>query len=143
MARLLLLCITLANFSPLLAEAYGSGDLGSTATMATKGRETPDHKAVFGLNDLAVSAPTPSPLSGAEDSGRRGVIVLEGNRRLTRHHSPGSSVAGGDVILGGFATALVAAIFCYIWVTGRTRHAKAECHGPTSPDAQMSDSFRP
>ncbi|KZV53245.1 hypothetical protein F511_21502 [Dorcoceras hygrometricum] len=36
------------------------------------------------------------------------------------HHSVGRSEAGGDVILVGFATALLVTVFCYIRIT-RTR----------------------
>jgi hypothetical protein len=38
-------------------------------------------------------------------------------RRLGEHHSTEKSVAGGGVIIGGFVTAIFAAIFCYIRVT--------------------------
>ncbi|KAK6918930.1 hypothetical protein RJ641_017352 [Dillenia turbinata] len=37
-------------------------------------------------------------------------------RRLAKHHSD-KSVAGGGVIIGGLATAIFAAVFCYIRVT--------------------------
>ncbi|KAF7823087.1 putative ribonuclease H-like domain-containing protein [Senna tora] len=40
-------------------------------------------------------------------------------RRLGKHHSStDKSVAGGGVILGGLVTAIFAAVFCYIRVTG-------------------------
>lgn len=38
-------------------------------------------------------------------------------RRLGKHHSTDKSVAGGGVIIGGFVTAVFAAVFCYIRVT--------------------------
>ncbi|KAI4342933.1 hypothetical protein MLD38_027496 [Melastoma candidum] len=43
--------------------------------------------------------------------------AFRGTRRVQRHHSSGS--AGGDVILGGFVSALVVAVLCYIRVTRR------------------------
>ncbi|KAI8567485.1 hypothetical protein RHMOL_Rhmol02G0125800 [Rhododendron molle] len=56
------------------------------------------------------------------DSGDGGAPA--GTRLLTRLHPSDKSAAGGDVILGGFATALVAAIFCYICVTRRNQETK-------------------
>ncbi|KAA8519935.1 hypothetical protein F0562_014155 [Nyssa sinensis] len=47
-------------------------------------------------------------------------------RRIARHHSSDKSVAGGDVILGGFATAVVASIYCYIRITRRNKNPNAE-----------------
>ncbi|KAG0457169.1 hypothetical protein HPP92_022326 [Vanilla planifolia] len=35
---------------------------------------------------------------------------------------PDKSIAAAEVVLGGFATAVLAAIFCYIRVTRRTGH---------------------
>lgn len=37
---------------------------------------------------------------------------------------PDRSIAGADIILGGFATAILAVIFCYIRVTRRNRDEK-------------------
>lgn len=39
-------------------------------------------------------------------------------------HRPDRSIAGADIILGGFATAILAAIFCYIRVTRRNQDEK-------------------
>ncbi|KAH7858239.1 hypothetical protein Vadar_021630 [Vaccinium darrowii] len=117
MARFLLLCIILAELSMLISKTKGSENLDLMAPMAVNG---PYHKPMFGLKDGLV--PSPAPSWGGHNSGNGG--TLAGNRRVTRHHSSDKSAAGGDVILGGFATALIAAIFCYIRVTRRNQHAK-------------------
>ena len=87
MARFLILCIVLVQFS------------------------------IF-VGALDVQVPSPAPLSERGDG--------PWNRRVTRHHSSDKSFTGGDLILGGFATALVAAIFSYIRITRRNQHAKTE-----------------
>lgn len=38
-------------------------------------------------------------------------------RQMGKHHSTDDSVTGGGVILGGFITAIVAAVVCYIQFT--------------------------
>lgn len=115
MARFLLLCIiVLAELTMLVTKTNGSENVDLTAPVAVNG---PYDKAVIGLKDHEL-VPSPSPSSGGNDSGGGGGAPA-GNRLLTRRHSSDKSAAGGDVILGGFATALVAAIFCYIRVTRR------------------------
>ncbi|KAK3035124.1 hypothetical protein RJ639_032626 [Escallonia herrerae] len=61
---------------------------------------------------MHVPAPSPVPFEAGDKSevGEPPEI-----REIKRHHS--HAVAGGDVILGGLATAMVAAVFCYIRVT--------------------------
>lgn len=54
------------------------------------------------------SSPSPAPLEDLSVT------------HIRKHHSEVNSVAGGDVILGGFAAALVAAIICYIRITRRS-----------------------
>ncbi|KAG8365421.1 hypothetical protein BUALT_Bualt18G0103200 [Buddleja alternifolia] len=57
------------------------------------------------------SSPNPGPSGGLT--------------QIWKHHSISGdnhkSIAGGDVILGGFATALIATIFCYIRITRRSK----------------------
>ena len=83
MARFLILCIVLVQFS------------------------------IF-VGSLDLQVPSSAPSSGTGD--------VPENRRVTRHRSEDKSFAGGDLILGGFATALVAAIVSYIRVTRRNQH---------------------
>ncbi|GFZ06275.1 hypothetical protein Acr_18g0004450 [Actinidia rufa] len=84
---------------------------------------------------MAANGPVSSPLkdeivpipalSSGGDSSRIG--NSPGTRRVMRHHHlSDKSVVGGDVILGGFATALVAAIFYYLRVTRSHQHTKTE-----------------
>lgn len=106
MARFFLLCIILAELTTLIAKTNGSENMD---LMAPKEVNGPYDKVVF--EDELV--PSPAPSSGGT-----------GNRFVIRHHSSDKSAAGGDVILGGFATALIAAILCYIRVTRRNQETK-------------------
>lgn len=121
MARFLLLCIiVLAELTMLITKTNGSENADLTAPVAANG---PYDKAVIGLKDHEL-VQSPAPSSGGNDSGGGGAPA--GNRLLTRRHSSDKSAAGGDVILGGFATALIAAIFCYIRVTRRNQQKTVE-----------------
>ncbi|KAL6992690.1 hypothetical protein U1Q18_010803 [Sarracenia purpurea var. burkii] len=112
MARFLLLC------SVILAEL----SISMTETKGTEGLDLMARVAVFGHNDGLI--PSPAPSSGGDNSGIRN---YPGNRRVTRHHISDKSRAGGEVILGGFASALFAAVFCYIRVTRKSKlHTNAE-----------------
>ena len=94
-----------------MTKINGSQGLELMAPTAANGPDSP----VFGLKDEI--APIPALSSGGNNSGIGNSL---GSRRVMRHHhSSDKSVAGGDVILGGFATVLVAAIFCYLRVTRR------------------------
>ncbi|KAL7219027.1 hypothetical protein ACSBR2_012155 [Camellia fascicularis] len=68
-------------------------------------------------------AEPPSWVTGADSSSSDGktessVAQAPVIRRLReKHRSSDRSVAGGGVILGGFFTAMFAAIYCYIRVT--------------------------
>lgn len=44
-----------------------------------------------------------------------------GIKNIWEHHSAGNSFSGGDIILGGFAAALVAALVCYLRITRRSK----------------------
>ncbi|KAF7121444.1 hypothetical protein RHSIM_Rhsim13G0163300 [Rhododendron simsii] len=110
MARFLILCTVLAELiSIFMGKTNGSESLDLIAP------------AVFGPRDVPV--PSPAPSYRGNDSG---IGNIAGNRRVTRHHSSDNSAAGGDVILGGFATALVGAILSYIRITRRNQHATTE-----------------
>ncbi|KAI3466606.1 hypothetical protein Pfo_023269 [Paulownia fortunei] len=67
--------------------------------------------------ESSISSPAPS-LGGVGTYGTPGLT------HIWNHHSADKSVAGGDVILGGFATALVAAIVCYIRITRRSKDSQ-------------------
>ncbi|KAH7836385.1 hypothetical protein Vadar_000614 [Vaccinium darrowii] len=109
MARFLILCIVLSEFFIFLGKTNGSESLDLIAPAVIEPRDIP--------------APSPAPSSGVNNSGIRNV---EGNRRVTKHHSLDSSAAGGDVILGGFATALIGAIVSYIRITRRNQQYTTE-----------------
>ncbi|KAK8627160.1 hypothetical protein V6N13_134782 [Hibiscus sabdariffa] len=49
-------------------------------------------------------------------------------RRLGKHHVLDSSVAGGDVIVGGLATAVLVVVFAYIRVTRKNKGVQVEQH---------------
>ncbi|KAM3285323.1 hypothetical protein P3S67_024122 [Capsicum chacoense] len=67
---------------------------------------------VNALRKLDTSTSVPSSAPGRGDH-------APAVTHVRTHHSFNKSVVGGDVILGGFATALIASIFCYIRVTRR------------------------
>ncbi|OIT35482.1 hypothetical protein A4A49_54819 [Nicotiana attenuata] len=77
-----------------------------------------------GLRILGPFAPVPSPLpyEGGVDIGTGDQAPVVITHIIKKHHSFDKSMAGGDLILGGFATVLVASIFCYIRVTRRNQH---------------------
>ncbi|KAF5726427.1 hypothetical protein HS088_TW22G00105 [Tripterygium wilfordii] len=58
-----------------------------------------------------------APTSGAESSSVYGAAEGPDIRRLGKHHAPDKSIAGGEVIIAGFVTAIFAAVFAYIRVT--------------------------
>ena len=95
MGRLILVCLLLAEILVVQALAGGSGvdPLGSVVRVADQ----------------------PSPGGGAESLE---VAEAPANRRLGKHHVD-RSIAGGGVIIGGLATAIFAAVFCYIRITRR------------------------
>ena len=64
----------------------------------------------------SAKAPAPAPAAGWSSSLGDGGTTTHISR-VSRHRP---NMAGGDVILGGFAFALVTAIVCYIRVTRRT-----------------------
>ncbi|KAK8562556.1 hypothetical protein V6N13_018862 [Hibiscus sabdariffa] len=49
-------------------------------------------------------------------------------RRLGKHHAPDGSVAGGDVIVGGLATAVLVVVFAYIRVTRKNKGVQVQQH---------------
>ncbi|CAA3006166.1 transcription factor DYT1-like [Olea europaea subsp. europaea] len=73
----------------------------------------------FGPMQVAVSSPAPAP----SENGINWVSNGGPGIPLIRTHN--SSVAGGDVILVGLAIVSVAAIFCYIRITRRSRESRA------------------
>ncbi|KVI04193.1 uncharacterized protein LOC112526067 [Cynara cardunculus var. scolymus] len=65
--------------------------------------------------DLSALPPAPSPREEENDeSGGVQKVHTENHR-----HSSDKSVAGGGVIIGGLATAVLATLYCYIRVTRR------------------------
>lgn len=75
----------------------------------------------FGPMQVAVSSPKLAP--APSDNGINWMSNGGPGIPLIRTHN--SSVAGGDVILGGLAIVAVAAIFCYIRITRRSRESRA------------------
>ncbi|RWW62012.1 hypothetical protein BHE74_00030882 [Ensete ventricosum] len=53
------------------------------------------------------------------DRGEPGLLSLAVLRLAQRHRTPDKSIAGAEVILGGFATVVFGAIFAYIRVTSK------------------------
>ncbi|CAL9107864.1 unnamed protein product [Musa textilis] len=103
MARLLLLGLLVLDIAATLAVA----------------RPKPAESRVTAL-DLggphSASAPSQSASSRVGESGVAG--APEGAARIGKRHRPfDKSIAGAEVILGGLATAIFAAIFAYIRVT--------------------------
>ncbi|KAF8414049.1 hypothetical protein HHK36_002048 [Tetracentron sinense] len=99
MARFLLVCLILGEVLMVQGMAHESQKVGTGG--------------VVGFADAPVA-------SGESSEGEKsGVAEAPGIRRMGKHHSSGESVAGGDVIIGGLATAIFAAVFCYIRVTRR------------------------
>ena len=100
MGRLILVCFFLAQILVVQALAGGSrlDPLGAVVRVADK--------------------PSPGgegePLEGDEASSYR---------RFEKHHV-NRSIADGGVIIGGLATAIFAAVFCYIRVTRRRLRRK-------------------
>ncbi|KAI3456380.1 hypothetical protein Pfo_013043 [Paulownia fortunei] len=104
MARFLLLLVLPATLFLSLGRSSESRILESVSPTAM----APANTEAFS----SISSPAPS-----------GRVITNGAPGIThiwKHHSADNSVAGGDVILGGFATALVAAIVCYIRITRRS-----------------------
>ncbi|KAJ8466676.1 hypothetical protein OPV22_029228 [Ensete ventricosum] len=53
------------------------------------------------------------------DRGEPGLLSLAVLRLAQRHRTPDKSIAGAEVILGGFATVVFGAILAYIRVTSK------------------------
>ncbi|GMH05368.1 hypothetical protein Nepgr_007208 [Nepenthes gracilis] len=107
--QLLLLCVVMvADISMSVAEPVPS--MGSSTRM-----EVFWSSFSPGLAPAPAPAPVPAPAParGWADSGG---AESEQIRRLGRHQGD-RSTAGGDVILGAFATAMFASVFCYIRIT--------------------------
>ncbi|KAK4754406.1 hypothetical protein SAY87_002510 [Trapa incisa] len=82
----------------------------------------------FGISYQEAPAPSLSPATPNPDwtvTGEAEAPTMVETRRVQRHHSLSGS-AGGDVILGGFVTAFVAAILWYIRVTRKTSESNAQ-----------------
>lgn len=107
---LLCLCLGLTHFSFLAELAMASRPLPATASNAVLKTET----ALAGMAD----APSHGQAGGHSDESEDGAEAPEAPE-VEEHHRSNASVAGGGVILGGLATAVLAAVFCYIRVTRR------------------------
>ncbi|KAL6983413.1 hypothetical protein U1Q18_016800 [Sarracenia purpurea var. burkii] len=91
-----------------------SGSLLVPPKVVIKIDDDPSHATAF---DRTISDPPSS--GGAMESSSEGedessvaqVIEIE---RLEKRHSFNKSVAGGGVIIGGLATTIFAAVYCYI-----------------------------
>ncbi|OWM77626.1 hypothetical protein CDL15_Pgr017024 [Punica granatum] len=67
-------------------------------------------------------SPGPVPDQGWVGTGVAEAPTITATRRVQSHHHVLGST-GGDVILGGFVMAFVAAILCYIRVTRKNRES--------------------
>ncbi|OIT33500.1 hypothetical protein A4A49_62014, partial [Nicotiana attenuata] len=92
--RFLHICLVLAQLVLLMQNAYALSRL-----------------------EALILVPTPAPFEGGTGRGKgdQTPAIIH----IRTHHSFDKSMAGGDLILGGFAIALIASIFCYIRVTRR------------------------
>lgn len=120
MGRLVLSFLVLAQI--LLAQATAARPDGGKEVLVRTGDEA--HAAV----GITIAVP-PSSSSGSnggvtessseDEAESSGAAQPPGIGRLGRRHAPDKSVAGGGVIIGGLVTAVFAAVYCYIRVTGR------------------------
>ncbi|KAL6958283.1 hypothetical protein U1Q18_001410 [Sarracenia purpurea var. burkii] len=81
--------------------------------------DDPSHPAAV---DRTISDPPSSGdamESSSEGEDESSVAEAPEIERLGKRHSSDKSVAGGGVIIGGLATAIFAAVYCYIRVTRR------------------------
>ncbi|GAB2298790.1 hypothetical protein Dimus_032868 [Dionaea muscipula] len=96
------------------------GNLSALLLLATPPAQAPTTTTPF-----AAGSPR------ADQPGRSGhgiSITVQIIRRMMRKQHRKGSAAGGDVILGGFAVAIAASVFCYIRVT---RNRKKQESKPT------------
>ncbi|KAF7141359.1 hypothetical protein RHSIM_Rhsim06G0154900 [Rhododendron simsii] len=123
MGRLVLSFLVLAQI--LLAQATAARPDGGREVLVRTGDEV--HAAV-GVTIAGPPSSSSSSNGGVTESSSEdeaessGAAQPPGIGRLGRHHAhhaPDKSVAGGGVIIGGLVTAVFAAVYCYIRVTGR------------------------
>ncbi|KAM3047496.1 hypothetical protein ACUV84_018366 [Puccinellia chinampoensis] len=104
MARLLLFCLV-------------SSQLAMTAVMA---RQFPAFLYDGGASVITFTAEAPSAAAGYRHSlleSRFAGSPLGSSRHHTAHNPFDRHFAGGKIILGGLAAAIIAAVFCYIRIT--------------------------
>ncbi|OVA11634.1 hypothetical protein BVC80_8997g5 [Macleaya cordata] len=125
MARLLVLCLILVEVLSLLAMAHGSESSESNVPNKV-GIDSEDHQHKRLGPNLANPPSSTSEKSSLSDESKTEdqdeVAEAPEIRRMGKHHhhsSTDESIAGGGVIIGGLATAIFAAVFCYIRVTRR------------------------
>ncbi|ONK74682.1 uncharacterized protein A4U43_C03F9060 [Asparagus officinalis] len=101
MARRLLVCLVIANFIATLATARPLLMMVHTTALElhSHGKAHPPSSS--------------SPLNFYES----GIAHSPEKAMLAKHQPFDRSIAGAEVILGGLATTIFAAIFCYIRVT--------------------------
>ncbi|KAJ4703305.1 Basic helix-loop-helix DNA-binding superfamily protein [Melia azedarach] len=112
MARFLRLCMMLAEVLILIAEIEAS--MNSKQLKAVEGAKRWKISSV----QVPVASPAPSEVSAVSETPR---IRQTGKH----HHFADNSVAGGDVILGGFITVFIVAVVWYIRVTRKNQKSPA------------------
>uniref|UniRef100_A0A7N0RJR4 Transmembrane protein n=1 Tax=Kalanchoe fedtschenkoi TaxID=63787 RepID=A0A7N0RJR4_KALFE len=118
MARSVVIVLILAHlFLPMIILAQASGTVGSGPQLPAPERKAEVETAA---EQPSSSADQPHLSTEGEDDDGLEAEAPASSRRLGKHKGgTDASVAGGGVILGGLATAILAAVVSYIRVTRR------------------------
>lgn len=90
-------------------------DIFATVAMARPFPVVVRAGAVEIIGSTVAKPPSTSLSTNGSKVGLAGAPENSGNRK--HHKAFDKSIAGGEIILGGLATAILAAVFCYIRVT--------------------------
>ncbi|KAK9155949.1 hypothetical protein Sjap_003429 [Stephania japonica] len=111
MGRLMFVVVVLIGFFVVMGSC-------SSSVEGHSGSDEPNHR---GVANTVAEAPLNwrSGEEESEESMSSDAAAAPEIRRLGQHqrHHSDKSIAGGGVIIGGLATAVFAAVFCYIRVT--------------------------
>ncbi|KAJ8466674.1 hypothetical protein OPV22_029226 [Ensete ventricosum] len=92
---------------------------GSHAGQIGKGNRRSRSQAHSQSGSGSADADGDTVLERELDRGEPGLLLLAVLRLAQRHRTPDKSIAGAEVILGGFATVVFGAILAYIRVTSK------------------------